>query len=886
MGRQLFLLTWLWSALVGSMVDPADAYIANSRWNRTATNTFTGAKGTPITLTWSFAPNGTLLPGSPSGTTPSNLLNMLDTNWGVGPGGSDLTQRPWFPIFQQSYDRLSALSGVTYIYESHDDSRQFSGFNTTPGVLGTRGDVRLGGKSYGSGSTTLAANYYPDVGEMMVNTDKASYFHDSTNNYRKFRNTLMHESMHGLGISHVESSNAGILIEPYLGTSFDGPQLDDLLAIQRLYGDAYEKNGGNDFSSNATPLGEVSPAQSLVKGTLGNSTQIAADQVDFLSIDDDSDTDFFSFSLTNRLDVQLDLAPRGTSYLIAPQTDPPTTQTTLNTLALSDLTLALFDTNGSSILNSANLNPAGAGESIARQLLPGTYYARVKGLNDDIQLYQLGISASTPAAANLVWVGNVNANWAAGTSANFSNGGTPAVFYDFDHVTFDDSSSVRTVQLAADVSAGDVRVETAGGYVFAGAGGIVAGSLTIDASGVVELANSGNSFAGDTMLLAGTLAITGNANAMQSAITVAGGATLLMDAADAAAMTSTFSIQSAGTLQVGTPTSNTNVFPDAPTAIVNEGTIRVFASESLSSVSGAGQIVVEQGTTGLASNPGFAGEITVKSGATAHVDDGAGLGSAAAGVVVENGALLQLVGGGMFSQSIQLDAGATLEATGANQFASDARLAGRGQVVGELVMPGTIVPGDAADSTGSLTISAGMTLAATSELEFRLGGPTAETDFATLHVAGAANLAGTLELELLNGFSPSPGNVFELLTADGGVSGMFDEIRLPELADFHWSIVDNPNAFAVQLDANVIVLPGDFNFDGTVNAADYTVWRNGLGTLYTQDDYTAWKAHFGQTAGGSAGSSRVPAGVPEPTALLLVLLAIAATVATRRRTDR
>ena len=34
---------------------------------------------------------------------------------------------------------------------------------------------------------------------------------------------------------------------------------------------------------------------------------------------------------------------------------------------------------------------------------------------------------------------------------------------------------------------------------------------------------------------------------------------------------------------------------------------------------------------------------------------------------------------------------------------------------------------------------------------------------------------------------------------------------------------------------------GDFNHDGTVDAADYTVWRDGLGSAYTLEDYADWK---------------------------------------------
>jgi probable HAF family extracellular repeat protein len=72
--------------------------------------------------------------------------------------------------------------------------------------------------------------------------------------------------------------------------------------------------------------------------------------------------------------------------------------------------------------------------------------------------------------------------------------------------------------------------------------------------------------------------------------------------------------------------------------------------------------------------------------------------------------------------------------------------------------------------------------------------------------------------------------------------------------------------------------PGDFNHDGTVDAADYVVWRKGLGTTYTQDHYNIWRAHFGMTAGsssGSAGASPSQAFVPEPATLLLLILAAA-----------
>jgi hypothetical protein len=92
-------------------------------------------------------------------------------------------------------------------------------------------------------------------------------------------------------------------------------------------------------------------------------------------------------------------------------------------------------------------------------------------------------------------------------------------------------------------------------------------------------------------------------------------------------------------------------------------------------------------------------------------------------------------------------------------------------------------------------------------------------------------------------------------------------------------------------------LAGDFNGDLVVNAADYTVWRNNLGTdfdLYgngdesgdsenvvDQADYELWKDNFGNTLPGS-GSGAI-ANVPEPsTALLFWLSALAIPVRSRR----
>jgi hypothetical protein len=83
------------------------------------------------------------------------------------------------------------------------------------------------------------------------------------------------------------------------------------------------------------------------------------------------------------------------------------------------------------------------------------------------------------------------------------------------------------------------------------------------------------------------------------------------------------------------------------------------------------------------------------------------------------------------------------------------------------------------------------------------------------------------------------------------------------------------------------VTPGDYNRDGTVDAADYVVWRHGLGTTYTPADYDVWRANFGQTIGSGAAlpsADRLPIGVPEPATLTLLIMAVVVHYARRRST--
>ncbi|TWT86756.1 hypothetical protein Mal64_35860 [Pseudobythopirellula maris] len=70
---------------------------------------------------------------------------------------------------------------------------------------------------------------------------------------------------------------------------------------------------------------------------------------------------------------------------------------------------------------------------------------------------------------------------------------------------------------------------------------------------------------------------------------------------------------------------------------------------------------------------------------------------------------------------------------------------------------------------------------------------------------------------------------------------------------------------------------GDYNDNGVVDAADFTVWRDGLETgAFTQGDYQVWVDYFGQSVAPAAVAA------PEPSACCMVLSAMLA-MACRRR---
>ncbi|WP_145251788.1 hypothetical protein [Aeoliella mucimassa] len=152
-----------------------------------------------------------------------------------------------------------------------------------------------------------------------------------------------------------------------------------------------------------------------------------------------------------------------------------------------------------------------------------------------------------------------------------------------------------------------------------------------------------------------------------------------------------------------------------------------------------------------------------------------------------------------------------------------------------------------------------------------------------------AQLAGTLEFVFADELVVQAGDQIEFLRSNvdtriARITGQFDAIvGLPELEDgLVWRMLYEPTTVSA-----LVTYAGDFNADGLVDLADYTLWRDQLGTTnlspYTgsdsdgnrtvdQQDYLIWREQFGLHLAPPPES----VAIPEPASAVMLLLGLLA----------
>jgi serralysin len=348
-----------------------NSFILSTRWTGTATNGAGLNQGDPTTLTYSFIPDGTNIVGEGS----SNLHSFMNSQIGAG---------TWQNRFATALGEWSDVSGLNYVYEPNDDGVNLSGGGAA-GVLGVRGDVRIGGNFIDGNSGILAYNYFPNGGDMVIDTGDGSFYGNGSNSHIRLRNVVTHEAGHGIGLSHVESDSNRFLMEPFIDISFVGPQIDDIRGAQRGYGDMDENNNSFGAASNYNSL------------TNGGAPFVGSDfpNLTLRSTDDNTDTDYFAVTTGEPVTMTVILSPSGGSYQYTSQGGGGG-GAFFNATSVSDLKMTINDPS-TSILQFIDETGDGEGELALIELPePGQYYIVVSSDNtNNIQTYNLGLIFQT-----------------------------------------------------------------------------------------------------------------------------------------------------------------------------------------------------------------------------------------------------------------------------------------------------------------------------------------------------------------------------------------------------------------------------------------------------------------------------------------------------------
>ncbi|GMU34951.1 MAG: matrixin family metalloprotease [Planctomycetia bacterium] len=357
------------------------------------TNRWLGSQGSNRNLTWSFVPDGLFIPngiGEPAAN--SDLFARLDSLF-ASQGG----RATWINRFEQSFNRWAEVSGVTYTRitvggTDWDDGAAWG----TSGAAGARGDIRISMKNIDGANNVLAYNQFPQNGDMVL--DRSESWSSVANQHRFMRNIITHEHGHGLGILHVCPVNNTKLMEPFLALAFDGVRHDDIRAAQRHYGDSFEGGAGNNSAGAASPIGAVDIGSPITLGELpppvsGTSPTVSST----ISIDANAEQDWYLFSVPGPREATVTVTPRGiSSYDSCVQTGSCPSGCPTNSLAAANLNVELIDTDGSTVLATANTQAGGLTETISGVTLPaaGDYYVRVYegDAPSTSQLYVLNIS--------------------------------------------------------------------------------------------------------------------------------------------------------------------------------------------------------------------------------------------------------------------------------------------------------------------------------------------------------------------------------------------------------------------------------------------------------------------------------------------------------------
>ena len=258
----------------------------------------------------------------------------------------------------------------------------------------------------------------------------------------------------------------------------------------------FNLNVGQTLGGDGVVTGDVAavgaylnPGTNGVAGTLSfsNSLTMGGGTTNYIDL---SNTNVVGGGTNDLLVVAGDLNLSGTNYLLV--------NNLTNELAVGVYTIIQYG--GALVGGASNFVVVGLGTNTHYQ------FAVLDNVTNEIRL------AVTGGPSSLKWVGGQGGNnWDVGATTNWSSNGLPAVYYDLDAVTFDDSASAFVPVLVGTLSPGSVVVNANTPYVFGGSGRLAGGmSLYKGGTGTLTINNT-NTFNGVVYVTNGVLRFGNNA---------------------------------------------------------------------------------------------------------------------------------------------------------------------------------------------------------------------------------------------------------------------------------------------------------------------------------------------------------------------------------------
>jgi hypothetical protein len=241
--------------------------------------------------------------------------------------------------------------------------------------------------------------------------------------------------------------------------------------------------------------------------------------------------------------------------------------------------------------------------------------------------------------------------------------------------------------------------------------------------------------------------------------------------------------------------------------------------------------------------------------------------------------------------TVNTPAGSTVTIVGNVNFTDAVSGAGGFFGPGTANFNGGYTPGD---SPALVAFEGSASFGASNTLFMEIDGLTPGTEFDVLDIAGTMTAGGTLDVLLINAFTPSIGDSFDILDF-GSITGNFSAVNLPTLGGgLDW---DSSNLL---IDGTLSVisnlLDGDLNADGFVGIADLNIVLGVWNTNVTPGDLLAGDPSGDGFVGiadlnvvlGNWNAGTPPTNntnIPEPGTLGVLGLGVLGVIRRGRRTD-